>query len=46
MQATKEKVKEDFQECPYCGCRNISQDKNGIRICLSCFEQWDDEGIL
>jgi len=44
MPATKERL--EFNECPYCGSRDIEQDKNGIWTCLSCFEQWDEEGIV
>ncbi len=35
-----------FEECPYCGRPDLQEDKNGTWICLSCFEQWNDEGIL
>ncbi len=39
-------IKEEFEECPYCGWLNIEQNKNGKWTCLHCFEQWDDEGML
>jgi len=44
MPAIKEKV--EFDTCPYCGWPDIEQDKYDRWICLSCFAQWDEEGIL
>jgi len=39
-------IREEFEECPYCLSRDIEQNKNGTYICLHCFEQWDEEGIV
>ncbi len=39
-------IKEEFDHCPYCGRGDIELDKNDIWTCLTCFYQWNDEGIV
>jgi len=43
MPVIKEKV--EFDACPFCGSTNLELDKDDRWTCLSCFEQWDKEGI-
>jgi len=50
MPAIKEKVKEEFEECPFCGWPDIMQNEDGLKrkfwTCLSCFMQWDEDGMV